>query len=107
MNEQELATAVCQEMPDHRLHPEQLIPRQRAAVAGDVLRRQIFLHLPRERRKSCADWCSDPNAECPPYIPDFVKLAESYGIEGIRVTERGQIDSAFEQGEKEHKSARR
>ena len=28
-------------------------------------------------------------------MPDFVKLAASYGIEGIRVTDRGQLSDAF------------
>jgi acetolactate synthase-1/2/3 large subunit len=29
--------------------------------------------------------------------PDFVKLAEAYGIPGIRVTEKGQVDAAIQQ----------
>ena len=31
-----------------------------------------------------------------PYTPDFVKLAESYGAQGIRVTRPEEIDAAFE-----------
>ena len=33
------------------LYPQQFLPRQRAAVAGDVLRRQVFLHLPQKAQK--------------------------------------------------------
>ena len=38
------------------------------------------------RRRSCPKECKGPNKMCPPYEPDFVKLAESYGAHGIRVT---------------------
>ena len=37
-------------------------------------------------------------------MPDFVKLAQSYGIEGIRVTERGEVAAAFEQAKKNTKA---
>ena len=33
----------------------------------------------------------------PKYTPDFVKLAESYGAKGIRVTEKSEMKAAFEQ----------
>lgn len=32
---------------------------------------------------------------CPVYTPDFVKLAESYGAFGIRVTSREEVEAAF------------
>lgn len=32
------------------------------------------------------------------YVPDFIALAQSYGIEGIRVTEEQQIEEALNQG---------
>lgn len=103
MNEQELATAVCEELPI-------VICVLNNSYLGNVRQWQEMFYGGRysctclEKRRSCGDWCSHPSAKCPPYIPDFVKLAESYGIEGIRVTERGQIDSAFEQAKKNTKA---
>ena len=35
--------------------------------------------------------------EYPEYTPDFIKLAESYGAKGIRVTETEEIAAAFEE----------
>ena len=49
------------------------------------------------RRKSCPADCKGPNPGCPPYEPDFVKLAESYGAVGIRVTAPEEIALALEQ----------
>lgn len=42
--------------------------------------------------------------EYPEYTPDFVKLAESYGARGIRVTETSQIAAAFEEARKNTKT---
>ena len=95
MNEQELATAVCEELPV-------VICILNNSYLGNVRQWQEMFFGGRysctclKKRKSCAQWCSSPNAQCPPYLPDFVKLAESYGIEGIRVTDRAQIAQAFE-----------
>lgn len=38
--------------------------------------------------------------EMPEYTPDFVKLAESYGAAGIRVTKKEEIAPAFEEAKK-------
>ena len=38
--------------------------------------------------------------EYPEYTPDFVKLAESYGAKGIRVSKREEIAAAFEEAKK-------
>ena len=94
MNEQELATAACQELPI-------VICILNNSYLGNVRQWQEMFYGGRysctclKKRKGCAAWCSDPSAACPPYIPDFVKLAESYGIEGIRVTKREDIAVAF------------
>ncbi len=48
------------------------------------------------RKKGCPNDCKGPNPACPPYEPDFVKLAESYGALGIRVTKEEEIAPAFE-----------
>ncbi len=94
MNEQELATAVCQELPI-------TICILNNSYLGNVRQWQEMFYGGRysctclKKRRSCAQWCSSPSAQCPPYIPDFVKLAESYGIEGIRVEKREDIAPAF------------
>lgn len=95
MNEQELATAVCEELPV-------VICILNNSYLGNVRQWQEMFYGGKysctclRKRRSCGAWCSNPNAECPPYLPDFVKLAESYGIEGIRVTAREQIRPALE-----------
>lgn len=43
-------------------------------------------------------------AEFPEYTPDFVKLAESYGAKGIRVTKTEEISAAFEEAKKNTKT---
>ena len=52
------------------------------------------------RRPGCPNDCKGPNPACPPYTPDFVKLAESYGAYGIRVEKVEDIDAAFEEAKK-------
>ncbi len=102
MNEQELATAVCEELPI-------VICVLNNSYLGNVRQWQEMFYGGRysctclKKRKSCAQWCSDPTSACPAYIPDFVKLAESYGIEGIRVTDRSEIGAAFDRAAAETK----
>lgn len=103
MNEQELATAACQELPI-------VICILNNSYLGNVRQWQEMFYGGRysctclKKRKGCAAWCSEPSAACPPYIPDFVKLAESYGIEGIRVTKREDIAAAFARAKANKKS---
>ena len=42
--------------------------------------------------------------EYPKYTPDIIRLAESYGAKGIRVTEKDQIAAAFEEAKKNTKT---
>ena len=42
--------------------------------------------------------------EMPEYTPDFVRLAESYGAKGIRVTKKEEIAAAFEEAKKNTKA---
>lgn len=42
--------------------------------------------------------------EYPEYTPDFIRLAESYGAKGIRVTKKDQIAAAFEEAKKNTKT---
>ena len=52
------------------------------------------------RRPGCPRDCKGPNPACPPYTPDFVKLAESYGAYGVRVDKEEDIDAAFAEAKK-------
>lgn len=42
---------------------------------------------------ACRNRCGE--VSCPEYTPDFVKLAESYGAKGIRVSKKEEIEPAF------------
>jgi acetolactate synthase-1/2/3 large subunit len=55
-----------------------------------------YSHSCLAKRKECPKWCNTPNrATCPVYVPDFVKWAESYGVLGIRVTDKKDAESAL------------
>ena len=56
------------------------------------------------RRIGCPDECKGPSENCPPYVPDFIKWAESYGVHGIRVTKEEEILPALKKA-KETKDA--
>jgi acetolactate synthase-1/2/3 large subunit len=43
----------------------------------------------------CPPDCPGPNADCPVYTPDFVKLAEAYGAVGLRVTREEEVRPAL------------
>lgn len=47
-----------------------------------------------KRRSTCPKRC-DGKGVCPKYVPDFGKLADSYGIPYRRVAEKWQTDEAF------------
>ncbi len=49
------------------------------------------------RRVGCPKNCKGPNPSCPPYTPDFMKIAESYGAHGIRVAREEEIQSALDE----------
>jgi acetolactate synthase-1/2/3 large subunit len=50
-----------------------------------------------ERTGSCPPDCARPDEQCPPYIPDFVKLAQAYGAAGIRIARDSEIAPALEE----------
>lgn len=54
------------------------------------------------RRKSCPANCKGPNPACPPYEPDFVKLAESYGACGRRIEKEEELEEAFAWAKKQN-----
>ena len=46
---------------------------------------------------SCPENCKSPKEECLQYIPDFVALAKSYGINGVRVTDPADIEKVLKE----------
>ena len=103
MTIQELATAVQLELPITLV----IINN---GFLGMVRQMQQFFHDKNysgtclRKRKSCEGKCNfDGNNIpecCPPYTPDFMKLAESYGAYGIRVTDEDKLLDAFEESKK-------
>ena len=99
MNIQELATAMAQEA-------NVIVCIFNNYYLGMVRQMQQLFYGKRyeatclRRRKGCPGDCKGPGEQCPKYEPDFVKLAESYGACGIRVTEESQIAPALEQAKK-------
>jgi acetolactate synthase-1/2/3 large subunit len=96
MNIQEIATAVTCELPVTLciFHNSYLgMVRQFQQLFYDRRYSSTCLRC----RKSCEKNCQDMNKECPPYSPDFVKLAESYGAKGIRVMKEEDIQKAFDE----------
>lgn len=92
MNIQEFATAVLEELP-------LILCVFNNTYLGMVRQWQDLFH---EKRYSMTDLCSGAGtrrgeARGTKYIPDFVKLAESYGALGIRVTELADVKAAFEE----------
>lgn len=56
------------------------------------------------RNIDCPDDCKGPSGQCPPYLPDFVKWAESYGALGLRVTDPTQIEDALKEAKANDKT---
>lgn len=99
MNIQELATAVTNELP-------LLICIFNNSYLGMVRQWQQMFFNKRysstclRARKSCEANCGTNEHCCPPYTPDFVKLAESYGAAGIRVFDTKEVAPAFLEAQK-------
>ncbi|MGQ9616454.1 MAG: biosynthetic-type acetolactate synthase large subunit [Spirochaetota bacterium] len=49
------------------------------------------------RDKRCPDVCNNPGPHCPPYVPDFVKLAEAYSAVGMRITRKEEVEGALKE----------
>lgn len=96
MNIQELATAVVYELP-------MTICIFNNGYLGNVREWQELFFQKRyagtclRYRRSCDILCNTPSKSCPSYTPDFIRLAESYGAKGIRVTQHGQIETALKE----------
>jgi acetolactate synthase-1/2/3 large subunit len=94
MKIQELATAVLNELPVN-------IAILNNGYLGMVRQWQEFFFDKAYafsclgQRASCPRHCNTPNEECPPYVPDFVKLAEAYGAMGVRVEHPEDVEGAL------------
>lgn len=103
MNIQELATAVSLELP-------LILIVLNNGYLGNVRQWQELFYGKRysstclRYRRSCERRCLEGEKQCPPYIPDFVKLAESYDAYGIRISKPEELEGAFAYA-KEHKTA--
>ena len=94
MKIQELATAVLNELPVNIaiLNNGYLgMVRQWQELFFD----KAYAFSCLEQRLSCPRHCNNPDNKCPPYIPDFVKLAEAYGAMGIRVEHPEDVGEAI------------
>jgi acetolactate synthase-1/2/3 large subunit len=49
------------------------------------------------RDKRCPDVCNNPGPHCPPYVPDFVKLAEAYSAVGMRIKRKEDVEGAIKE----------
>lgn len=99
MNIQEMATAVAYELP-------LIICIFNNSYLGNVRQWQEMFYGKRysstclKFRKSCNKNCNNETKCCPPYIPDFIKLAQSYEAYGIRVEDENDIEAAFLEAKK-------
>lgn len=99
MNIQELATAVCHNLP-------LIICILNNSCLGNVRQWQEMFYdrcyswTCMRYRNTCPSICDQSGHECPEYTPDFIRLAESYGAKGIRVTSRDGIDRALTEAKK-------
>ncbi len=95
MNIQEMATAVVQKAPV-------IICLFQNQYLGMVRQMQQLFYGKRyeatclRRRKGCPGNCKGPGESCPPYTPDFIALANSYGAHGIRVEHEDGIQHALD-----------
>lgn len=100
MNIQELATAVLEELPI-------ISCIFNNSNLGMVRQWQKLFYGKRysmtclRSGAACRGKCGE--VPCPEYTPDFIKLAESYGAKGIRVTKKEEIAPAFEEARKSKK----
>ncbi len=103
MNIQEMATAVVYELPI-------IICILNNGYLGNVRQWQEMFYDRRysstcmRYRTSCETGCNQPSHCCPEYTPDFIRLAESYGAKGIRVTKADEIRAAFERARQNTKT---
>ncbi len=96
MNIQEFATAVLEELP-------LILCVFNNEYLGMVRQWQKLFYGKRysmTNLRSGALFRRTDGREMPEYTPDFVKLAESYGAKGLRVSRKEEIAAAFEEAKK-------
>jgi len=102
MNIQEMATISQHELPIN-------IAILNNGYLGMVRQWQEFFFGKRyaatclRRDGRCPDVCTDPGKNCPPYIPDFVKLAEAYSAIGMRIEKKSDVEGALREAVKSKK----
>lgn len=104
MNIQELATA-------HALETPVILCIFNNTYLGNVKQMQKMFYNKRYS-STCLRYSRSCNRQCRidgtctggDYVPDFVKLAESYGCTGIRVENEAQMDGAFKRAAENTKS---
>ena len=100
MNIQEFATAVLEELP-------LILCVFNNEYLGMVRQWQKLFYGKRysmTNLRSGALFRRTNGQEMPEYTPDFVKLAESYGAKGLRVSRKEEITAAFEEAKKNTKT---
>ena len=100
MNIQEFATAVLEELP-------LILCVFNNEYLGMVRQWQKLFYGKRygmTNLRSGALYRRTNGEKMPEYTPDFVRLAESYGAKGIRVTKKEEIAAAFEEAKKNEKT---
>ncbi len=102
MNIQEMATISQHELPIN-------IAILNNGYLGMVRQWQEFFFGKRyaatclRRNGRCPGVCNDPGKNCPPYIPDFVKLAEAYSAIGMRIDKKSDVEGALREAVKSKK----
>lgn len=94
MNMAEMATAVAWELPV-------VILVFNNSVLGMVRQQQqyfcekhYFGTCLKERKNCQRKKCTTPE-DCPPYLPDFLKFAESYNVQAYQVTQESEIEETL------------
>ncbi|MDR0401407.1 MAG: hypothetical protein LBH27_00125, partial [Endomicrobium sp.] len=97
MNMQEMAVAILNE-----IHVKVVILNNQ--YLGNVRQWQEMFYNSRysytclAKRKKCPKWCNLTKRDnCPTYVPDFLKWAQSYGAVGIRVTNKKDVEPALKE----------
>lgn len=94
MNMQEMATAVTE-------HAPVIICILNNQYLGMVRQMQQLFYGKRyeatclRRRVTCPANCKGRGEACPPYLPDFMQFAKTYGAHGIRVEKEEEIITAL------------
>ncbi len=90
MNGQEMATAVCQELPLVNI----IFNNQKLGMVRQMqklFKDGHYVVTCLASRASCKGHCGEPGHVCPEYTPNFVKYAEAFGAKGYHLSENDKI----------------